>query len=222
MTTSRTRRLTTFSLVIAPALLGAALLTDITPRADDTDELLRLIAEHPGAWTMGQTLFFLSAVLWVPAGMTLVRVLERSKLGRIAGGAVAIGGLAVFPVDAAGLYLRQLAVSNIAQDQQVALVEAVESSPALMAFEAIHIAGLVLGLITVGVVMLRSSDLPRWAGVLVLIGTVGMVVAPAGILLALTVALLTVGLGAVAARHAGLPGGSVVRRERVTVGEPGP
>lgn len=203
MTTPPTRRLTTLPLVLAPALLGAALLTDITPQADGTRDLLTLIADRPGAWTMGQTLFFLSAVMWFPAGLTLMRLLGRSgrlgRLGRLAGGAVAVGGLAILPVDAAGLYLRNLAASDIGLVQQVALVEAVESSPAVIAFEIIHIVGLFLGLLIVGVAMLRHRDLPRWAGVLVLVGTVGLVAAPSGILLALPIALLTVGLGSAAA-----------------------
>lgn len=203
MTTSPARRLTAFSLVLAPTLLGAALLTDITPQADGTRELLTLIAEKPAAWSMGQTLFFFSAVAWCAAGLTLMRLLGRSgRTGRIAGAAVAIGGLAVLPVDAAGLYLRELAASDIGLDQQVALVEAVESSPTVIAFEVIHIAGLFLGLLLVGVAMLRHGRLPRWAGVLVLVGTVGMVAAPAGVLLGLAVALLTVGLGGAAVRAA--------------------
>lgn len=201
MTTSPIRRLSALSLVLAPAAMGAALLTDITPQADNTRELLTLIAQKPGAWSMGQTLFFLSAVLWFPAGLALMRLLGRSqRLGRLAGAAVAIGGLAVLPVDAAGLYLPHLAASDIGLDQQVALVEAVENSPAVIAFEVIHIAGLFLGLLLVGVAMLRHRDLPHWAGVLVLIGTVGLVVAPAGILLALPITLLTLGLGAAAAQ----------------------
>lgn len=201
MTTSPARWLTASSLVLAPATLGAALLTDITPAADDTRELLTLIAERPGAWSMGQTLFFISAVLWFPAGVTLMRLLGRSgRTGRVAGAAVAIGGLAIVPVDAAGLYLRHLAASDIGLDQQVALVGAVESSATVIMFEVIHIAGLFLGLLLVGVAMLRHRTLPRWAGVLVLVGTLSMAVAPAGLLLALPVALLTLGLGCAAAQ----------------------
>lgn len=201
MTTSPVPRLTAFSLVLAPAVMGAALMIDITPQAESTRELLTLIAQQPGAWSMGQTLFFLSAALWFPAGLALMHLLGRSaRTGRLAGAAVAIGGLAVLPVDAAGLYLHDLAVSDIALDQQVALVEAVENSPAVIAFEVIHIAGLFLGLLLVGVVMLRHRDFPRWAGILVLIGTVGLVVAPAGILLALPITLLTLGLGSAAAQ----------------------
>jgi len=83
--------------------MGAALLIDITPQAGDTRELLKLIDENPGAWSAGQTLFFLSAVAWFPAGMALIRLFRReAPIGRVAGAAVAVGGLAVLPIDAAG------------------------------------------------------------------------------------------------------------------------
>lgn len=201
MTTSKTRQLTALSLVLAPATLGAALLTDITPQAADTRELLVLIAEKPGAWSMGQTLFFLSALAWVPAGLALMRLFgPGARLGRLAGAAVAVGGLAVLPVDAAGLYLRELARSGVSLDDQVSLVEQVESSPTLLVFETVHIAGLFLGLLVLGVAMLRHRDLPRWAGVLVLVGMVGMMAAPGRALLALAVGLLVAGLGAAAVR----------------------
>ena len=201
--TTTTRRLTALSLVLAPVFLGAALLADITPEADDTRELLELIAVNPAAWRMGQTLFFISAVLWLPAGFALARLFgPHARLGRVGAAAVAVGGLAVLAIDAAGLYLRQLAGSDIPIDQQVALVESVESSPTVLVFETIHVAGLVLGLVLVGVAMIRHGGLPRWAGALVIAGTVGLVAAPGRAALAVAVGLLVVGLG-VAATLAG-------------------
>lgn len=206
--TNPTRRLTALSIVLAPVLLGAALLTDITPQAADTQELLLLIADQPAAWSMGQTLFFLSSVLWLPAGYALARLFRPGpRIGRVAAAAVAVGGLAVLAIDAAGLYLRHLAASDIPLDQQVALVESVEGSPTVLVFETIHVVGLVLGLLLLGVAMLRHRDLPRWAGAFVVAGTVGLAVAPGRAFLAAAVALLVVGLGmaAVASARAGAP-----------------
>lgn len=201
------RRLSALPLVLAPALMGAALLTDITPRAGDTRELLELIARNPGAWSAGQTLFFLSGVLWVPAGLLLMRLFgRRARTGWFGAAAVAVGGLAVLPVDAAGLYLRVLADSDIPTDQQVALVEGVEASPALLVFETVHIGGLFVGLVVVGIAMLRHRGLPRWAGALVMVGMVGLLAAPGGPALAAAVALLVVGLGVAALRLSGLAG----------------
>ena len=218
MTTSPARQLTALSLVLAPALLGAALLTDITPQADDTRELLKLIAEKPGSWSTGQTLFFLSAVAWLPAGLALTRLFGReARLGRLAGACVAVGGLAMLPIDAAGLYLRQLAASDIPLDRQVSLVDGVESSPTLLVLETVHVAGLFLGLLVVGGAMLRHRALPRWAGALVLVGMVGMVAAPGRPSLAVAAALLVVGLGVAALRVGRLaddePNGRTERRD---------
>lgn len=201
MTTTPSRRLSTLSLVLAPTLLGAALLTDLSPQAHDTRELLDLIRERPGAWSTAQALFLLSALAWLPAGLALSRLFARgARLARFAAAAVAIGGLAMLPIDAAGLYVRDLATSDIPQAQQMSLVERVESSPILLALETVHAAGLILGLSVVGVAMLRRRDLPRWAGALVLVGVVGIVTAPGGPLLAVAAALLVGGLG-VAALH---------------------
>lgn len=201
MTTSPAGKLTALSLVLAPALMGAALLIDITPQADDTEELLTLIAGNPAAWSIGQTLFFLSALAWLPAGLALMRLFgQRARVGRLAGAAVAIGGLAMMAVDAAALYLRELAASDIPIAEQVSLVEGVEGSPAVLVFEIVHIAGLFLGLLVVGVLMLRHRRLPRWAGALVLVGLAGMVAAPSGPPLAAAAALLVTGLGAAAVR----------------------
>jgi hypothetical protein len=199
MTTSLARRLTVLPVVLAPTLMGAALLTDITPRAENTRELLDLIAREPGAWTAGQTLFFLAGLMWVPAGLLLMRLFGRgARVGRVAAAAVAVGGLAVLLVDAGGLYLRELALSDIPVDQQVSLVEAVESSPALLVFEAVHIAGLFLGLVVLGVAMLRHDQLPRLAGALVILGILAVAVVPPGPLLAAAAVLLVAGLSVAA------------------------
>lgn len=209
MTTSSSRpvhRLAALALVGAPTLMGAALLVDVTPQADSTRELLTVIAEKPGAWSTGQTLFFLSAVLWLPAGLTLMRLFSRgARAGWLAGAAVAIGGLAVLPVDAAGLYLRELVGSDIPLEQQVSLVEGVENSPTLLVFETVHVVGLFLGLFVVGVAMLRHRDLPRWAGLLVLVGVVGLMAAPGRPVLAAAAALVVIGFTVAAAKVARLP-----------------
>lgn len=61
--------------------------------------------------SLEQTLFLLSAVAWLPAGLALMRLFGREmRVGRLAGAAVAIDGLAVLPIDAARLFLGLLVV----------------------------------------------------------------------------------------------------------------
>ncbi len=77
----------------------------------------------------------------------------------------------------------------------------------MLVFEIVHVAGLFLGLLAVGVTMLRHRGLPKWAGLLVLVGLVGTVAAPGRPMLAIAVALLVVGLGAAAGRMGGFADG---------------
>jgi hypothetical protein len=183
------------------------MLTDITPQADDTRELITLIAERPGSWSAGQLLFFLSGIAWVPAGVALILLFAgRSLLGRIGGAAVLVGGAAIIPVDAAGLYLRELALSGIALDQQVAVVDAVEQSTGVIVFEIVHVAGLFAGLLIVGGVLLRTRPVPIWAAAALLLGVLGLLAAPTVMLQAVATSVLAVGLGMTGLRVARMPG----------------
>lgn len=189
------------ALVTAPLLLSAAMLSDITPDADGTKQLLELIAERPSAWTLGQALFLLSALAWLPAGLALMRLFGgRTPSGRWGGLLVLIGGLAVLPTDAAGLYLRPLAASSVPIDEQVEIVEAVEGSVAVIAFETVHVVGLFIGLLVVGVAMLRSRVVSKPVAIAVIAALVGLIVNLHPAMEAVSTALLVLGLGAAGLR----------------------
>ena len=201
MPTSLTRTVYVIALIAAPLLLGAAMLRDITPDADGTKELLGLIADRPGAWSMGQTLFTLSAIAWLPAGLALMRLFGgRTPSGRWGGLLVMLGGLAMLPMDAAGLYLTRLASSEVPIEQQVSLVESVEGSATVIAFETVHVVGLFLGLIVVAVAMLRSRIVPVAAPVVVIVAIVGLLVNLHPVTEVVSTTLLVVGLGITAVR----------------------
>jgi hypothetical protein len=106
----------------------------------------------------------------------------------------------VLPVDAAGLYLTSLAQSGVPLDEQVEIVEAVEGSPAVIAFEIVHICGLYLGLLLVAIALVRSRVVPLWSAWLLLLGMVGLFAAPHPLVDVASVACLVAGLGAVAVR----------------------
>lgn len=189
------------ALVAAPLLLSAAMLSDITPDADGTKELLEIIAERPSAWTLGQTLFLLSAVAWLPAGAALMRLFgRRTPSGRWGGLLVMLGGLAVLPMDAAGLYLSPLAASSVPIDEQVEIVEAIEGSVAVIAFETVHVVGLFIGLLVVGVALLRSRIVPRLAAGTLIAALVGLIINLHPAMEAVSTAMLVVALGATAVR----------------------
>lgn len=218
---SLTRAVYAAALVIAPTLLLGALLVDITPQADDTGELLGLIAERPAMWSTGQMLFFLSAIAWVPAGLALIRLFgPRAKAGRLGGAAVLLGGLAILPVDAAGLYLSKLATSGVPLEEQVAVVEGVEGSVAVIVFEAVHVIGLFIGMLVVAVALLRRRTVPVWVPAALILAFVGLLAAPNRVVEMSAMGLMVLGLGMAGARllrmsdHEWREGASCGREER--------
>ncbi len=198
---SRTRVLFGLALIVAPLLLLAATVVDVTPDADDTEELLRLIAKSPGTWSTGQLLFFLSGLAWIPAGLGIMSLFgHRAPVGRLGGASVLAGGVAIVAVDAAGLYLPELATSGVGLQQQVAIVEATESSAAVITFEIVHVVGLFLGLLVVAAALFRTRLVPVWASLAVVFALVGLVATPYQVVQAAAMALLTLGLGTAGAR----------------------
>lgn len=202
---SRIRLFCAVALVLAPLVLVAATLVDITPQAKTNAELLALVAQNPSAWSTGQLLFFVSGFFWVPAGLGLVRLFgHRSRLGRTGAAVLAVGGVAIIPVDAAGLYIPALASSDVALVDQARIVEAVEASTGVVVFEAVHVVGLLVGLVVVAIAVFRSRVLSAWVGVAVLVALVGMLAAPGPVAQAGVMTLLVAGLGAAAARVLGM------------------
>ncbi|MGY2129420.1 hypothetical protein [Blastococcus sp. SYSU DS0617] len=198
------RRLYAAALVAAPLAMGVAALVDPTPEADSTAALLDLVAERPGAWSAGLLLFFLSGLLWVPAGLGLLRVLLRGQLlGRIAALAVLVGGAALVPLDAASLYLAELAGSSVPLAQQVAVVEGVEGSLALVLAEVVHVVGLFAGLLLLAIAVFRARITPVWVPVVLVVALAGLLAAPHRAVQAVALVLLVAAFAGLAVRLTG-------------------
>ena len=197
------RSLCALALVAAPAVTTVAVAVDVTPQGDTTEELLTLVAENTGAWSAALMLFLLSGLLWVPAGIALLRLFGRDRpLGWWGAAAVLVGGVAIVPLDAAGLYLSRLATSGIPIADQVELAEGVEGAPALLAFEVLHVVGLFAGLLVVAVALFRSRIVPPWAAAGIGVGLVALLAAPQQAVQAAAMALVTIAVGVVAVRVA--------------------
>jgi hypothetical protein len=181
------------ALVLAPVLLGAAMLLDLTPDADGTAELLGLVGESPQRWLLSNSLFLLSGLAWTVAGIGLYRRLgRRSRTIGIGAIGVAAGGVALGLIEATVLYLPGLARSGASLDQQVRTVEYVESSAPTIAFEVVHVAGWLLGLLLVAVGLLLRRAVPRWIPATMLAGLAGMLAFSDGPGLATASAVLVV------------------------------
>jgi len=189
------------ALVAAPVLMGAASLVDLSPRADDTAELLALVAESPGRWEIGRLLFLLSGIAWVAAAVGLLVVFRgRSRAGLVGAVGLLLGGAAFVPIEAAGSYLAPLATGEIARSDQVTLVTAVEASGQILAFETVHVVGLLGGMVLVAVGQLRTGVVPRWAPALLVLGLVGILAFTSGVPLAIAMGAVAASMSACAVR----------------------
>jgi len=181
--------------VLAPLLMGMAMVVDLTPGTDSTQELLAAVADQPDRWLLTGTLFLLSGLAWAVTGVVLHRVARgRSRLITIGGVLLAAGGAALALLDAAGSYLPAVAGSGASLEQQVEVVEQVESTPVLVFIEVVHVAGWALGLVLVAFGLLRSRMVSAWIPGLVLLSFVGMFAFTGGVPILVAATLLVVGM----------------------------
>lgn len=187
--------------LLAPLLMGVAMAVDLTPGTDSTQELLAAVAEQPDRWLLTGTLFLLSGFAWVAVGVVLLQVSRgRSRLVAVGAVLLAAGGAALALLDAAGTYLPAVARSTASIEQQVAIVEEVETTAVVLVIEVVHIAGWAVGLLLVAVGMLRSRIVPVWAPVLALLGFAGMIAFTGGVAILVAAALLVAGMTGMAVR----------------------
>lgn len=187
--------------ILGPLLMGIAMAIDLTPGTDSTQELLAAVAEQPDRWLLTGTLFLLSGLAWIAVGAALLRICRGlSRLVVVGAVLLAAGGAALALLDAAGTYLPAVALSTATVEQQIAIVEEVETTPVLLVIEVVHIAGWALGLVLVTVGMLRSRIVPVWVPVLTLLGFAGMLVFAGGVAILVAAALLLVGMMGMAVR----------------------
>ena len=128
---------------------------------------------------------------------------KRQLLARLAGGALAAGGLALVATDATNLYLTELATSDIPLAQQVSIVAAVESSAAVLIIETIHVIGLLGGMILAAIGLFRSHVVAPWVPVAIVVGLLGSLAATDDLFIAAAGAMLVAGLGSAGARLLG-------------------
>lgn len=187
--------------LLAPMLMGIAMILDLTPGTDSTQELLAAVAEQPDRWLLTGSMFLLSGLGWVVAGIALHRIARgRSRLVGPGGVLLAAGGAGLALLDAAGSYLPALVRSGATVEQQVAVVEHVEATPVLLVIEFVHVVGWALGLVLVAVGLLRSRMTPAWVPVLLLLSFAGMFAFTSGIPILVAAVLLVVGMTGLAVR----------------------
>lgn len=205
--TTRFRRLGAAGCLAAgPALLLAA--TAVAPWNNESPDaaMLRTVETHRDAVLAGDMLAFLATLALVAGSLGAARLLCRTapRLA-LAGGVVSVvgwtAGMGLVGVD-------QILVSVAGPGVRDIAGPAVENRAGwvLAVMFATFLAGHVLGLITLGVAALHGRSVPMWAGAALIAAPIMEIVAysaaDAKAVALVAYALMTVGLGAVAARIA--------------------
>lgn len=178
----------------APVLMGAAMLLDLTPHATSTTELLGLVAEDPGRWTLANVLYLCAGVAWTVAAVGLLRRLgSRSRIVALGAVGLTAGGVAMGLIEATMAYVPALARSGVPVTDQVEVVEALDGSAVVLTFELVHIVGWLGGLLLIVVGLFLTRAVPRWVPATLLAGLVGMVVLVTGPGLVVALAALAAG-----------------------------
>ena len=191
------------ALAVAPALMGVAMLLDLTPSADGTAELLALVEAKPARWMWSNAVFLFAGVTWTAAAVGLWRRLgRRSRPIAVGALALAAGGAALGLIEATMAYLPSLSRSSVPVAVQVTVVEHLDASVPAMVYEIVHIIGWLGGLLLVAAGLFSTQVVPRWVPGALLAGLAGVVVFVAGPGLALASAVMTAATTALAVRLA--------------------
>ena len=187
------------ALAAAPALMGVAMLLDLTPSADGTVELLALVEADPARWMWSNAVFLCAGVAWTIAAVGLWRRLGgRSRYIALGAIALAAGGAALGLIEATMAYLPSLARSGLPVAEQVTVVEHLDASVPAIVYEIVHIVGWLVGLLLVAAGLYLARIVPRWVPAALLVGLVGVVVFVAGPGVALASVVMTAATTALA------------------------
>ena len=157
------------ALVLGPVLLVAGMALHAEGLPDET--LVRTIDAQPGQWLTSHLLLALGNAL-IAAGAAVVAARRMTtgrgaKLTAVGAGLAAIGGALMALGDLAHGVVAYSLAGHVAVAESLAIQEAYFSNPAIM---GVSLGGMLLplGVMILGIGLLRSGLSPRWAGVVVL------------------------------------------------------
>jgi len=155
-------------LVAAPLVAVIARLLG-TPWLEEPGEYLTELSRHTGRSDVGAELTLLSALLFIPAVLTLAALVRDRRRISVVGGALAVAGaVGLAAVSIASLVAGQMArLDN--RDAMVDLWDRILAEPPMQVFPLLLAAGAV-GLATLAVGLYRTRAVPRLAAVLVGVG----------------------------------------------------
>ena len=164
------RHLAVVPLIAGPVLIAA--LRAIVPLGKTTEQTLAAVRSNPDAQQAVVILGIVGGIAMILAVLSVMRLVSRRAplLGAI-GGVVALVGWAMVPMlNGSDALLGELAKQRVATDP--ALYDAYFSSTGVNLMFSIFITGHILGMLILGVAMLRARVTPVWAGLAVIAGTI--------------------------------------------------
>lgn len=146
------------ALVLAPLLVLAAHLTQVSPATHDTSSELASIADAAGRYQLAGLLGFVSCVLFVPALLAMTDLLRpsRPRWAAIGGGLSLTGLLALVSLEGSGPVSQALAQSSD-RASAVAVTDAYEGLALTNVWVVLMLLGYVLGPVVLGVGLWRAG-----------------------------------------------------------------
>ncbi len=131
---------------------------------------LTLSAAHPDldAWASAAAMF--GCLLLIPAVLGAMTVLRRdaNRLGLVAGILMVSGYVCYFALNFQGLATIALARHGGASAQNVAMYDLMTNQPPYYAVAIVFVLGNIVGTFLLGLALLRSRTVPRWAAIAVM------------------------------------------------------
>lgn len=164
------RMYTGIALILGPTLMLAATIVGLAVDADDAAERFQQIAENETAYVLSGILFLLATLLLLGASVGLIHLFRTrgAKLGQLASILLLLGSSA-----GAGFYMfgaleYAMATSEGVDRAELArFVEQAEESAVFLPIFILFLAGIVLGLILLGIAAWRRRIVPVWAAILI-------------------------------------------------------
>jgi hypothetical protein len=191
------------SMLFAPLLLLVGFSIH-PPEPHNGAEMLKVIANDAGRWNAAHIMFTISMALSIPATLGLMNLLERgggARFGFIGGSLIIVG--VIFLTLFIGVELAMSAIASIPVEQHARIEPAMQAlidfnGPLPVVFVGLS---LNLGLFMLGVGLISTRAVPRWASVAIEVAALVLVGGLFNNLIgAVGAAVLLVGLGTVGLR----------------------
>lgn len=194
------RTYTGLALILAPALMLIATIVGnvVGVDADEAAERFRQIADNQTAYVLGTVLYLLGWLLLLGASVGLIFLFRGRGVtfGQLAASLLLVGsGAGVGSYVFAATEYEMATRAGVDRVQLVGFVDRAQGAGIFIPVFVLFAAGLVLGLILLGIAVWRRRIVPFWAGLLIVAAGILAFFAEGGALAIVSRALLLAGLG---------------------------